>query len=320
MDRVSIARPLDEGSRVVAYSAAAAPKTSAVATLAPLTGAAVATSVIMYPVDVLRAIKMSSAGGESFGVGDFYRKFGIRGFVSQGVVPEVIKSSTMRVSKFFFFPIMCNNFWGKAPKEASPLEKGIAGAFATVPEILMISPMEVAKMGLQVDKENKYKNNSTAFLKDHYKAKGFAGLYSGWAGMQWRQSWWTGTYFATLSWWKSKVEPQCESMGLPVSVSRLISGFLAGCFATIPNAPGDVVRSVLQKKGFQDPSRPAYGVSIGGVREHFQVASEIVAQRGIGGLYSGIAFKALHLGGSGALMAMLIPMFSKMMGIEYSGV
>ena len=47
------------------------------------------------------------------------------------------------------------------------------------------------------------------------------------------------------------------------------------------------------------------------------MASEIVAARGIAGLYSGFAFKALHLGGSGAIMAVAVPFFSNLMGIQY---
>ena len=95
----------------------------------------------MYPVDVARALKMSSAGGPAFSLADFYKSHGLKGFVSQGVVPELVKSSSMRVSKFFFFPQFCNLFWGKPPGKSTPLEKGLAGAVATVPEILMISPM-----------------------------------------------------------------------------------------------------------------------------------------------------------------------------------
>ena len=37
---------------------------------------------------------------------------------------------------------------------------------------------------------------------------------------------------------------------------------------------------------------------------------EIVSTRGIGGLYTGLGFKAVHLGGSGALMAAFIPFFA----------
>jgi len=138
--------------------------------------------------------------------------------------------------------------------------------------------------------------------------------------MQWRQSWWTGTYFATLSSWKNLVEPPIKQAGGGDAFANLISGFLAGCFASIPNAPGDVVRSVVQKKLFQDASRPAKGISVGGIVEHITVAQEIVAARGIGALYAGFGFKAMHLGGSGALMAMFVPIFADLMGIKYTGV
>mmetsp|Transcript_35371 Transcript_35371/g.43665 ORF Transcript_35371/g.43665 Transcript_35371/m.43665 type:complete len:332 (+) Transcript_35371:125-1120(+) len=308
--------------RVVAYAAAENKvAVNPVLTLAPLTAAAVATATIMYPVDVLRALKMSSAGSkEPISIAEYYKKFGWRGFVSKGVVPEIAKSSVMRVSKFFFFPIMCENIHGVKPNEASVFQKATAGALATVPEIVMISPLEVAKLGIQLDTENKFKNNSMEFIKQTYRTKGFGGLYVGWAGMQWRQSFWTGTYFATLGTWKGLVEPPLLEMNVPQPVTQLIAGFLAGFFATFPNAPGDVVRSVVQKKGFADPSRPAYGISPAGVMEHITVAKEIVQSSGIRGLYSGLGFKAMHLGGSGALMAVFIPFFAKIMGIPYGGV
>lgn len=296
-------------------------KPSAVSTLAPLTSAAVSTALIMYPVDVMRALTMASAGtAGGFNAGEYYRTFGWRGFVSKGVVPEIAKSSVMRISKFFFFPIICEKGFGTPVSETSPPKKALAGALATVPEILMIAPLEVAKIGMQLDHENKFKNNSRVFLKHLYETRGVSGLYSGWAGMQWRQCFWTGTFFGTLGTFKDIIEPPLQSMGAPKPLTTFISGFVAGVFAVIPNAPGDVVRSVVQKKLFQDPTRVAYGVSLGGVREHIAVAKEIVASSGYKGLYTGFGFKAMHLGGSGALMAMFIPMFADMMGINYGGV
>mmetsp|Transcript_13603 Transcript_13603/g.22198 ORF Transcript_13603/g.22198 Transcript_13603/m.22198 type:complete len:317 (+) Transcript_13603:74-1024(+) len=310
-------RPVQGG--VVAFSAEK--KVNPVMTLLPLTSAAVATATIMYPVDVMRALTMASAGSkEPFSIGAYYQKFGVKGFVSKGVLPEIAKSTVMRVSKFFFFPILCNGLYDKKPSECSVFQKAGAGALATVPEILMISPLEVAKIGMQLDVENKFNNNSRKFVRHMYDTRGINGLYTGWAGMQWRQCMWTGTYFATLSLWKSTVEPPMLSVGIPQPIATLTAGFLAGFFATFPNAPGDVVRSVVQKKLFQDPSRKAYGIGIGGIREHIIVAREIVASSGFKGLYSGLGFKAMHLGGSGALMAVLIPMFSNLFGIPYGGV
>ena len=68
-------------------------------TLAPLTLAAGTTALVMYPVDVARALKMASAGGEVFSFGDFVKTHGVRGLASQGALAEIVKSSLMRVSK-----------------------------------------------------------------------------------------------------------------------------------------------------------------------------------------------------------------------------
>lgn len=59
----------------------------------------------MYPVDVVRALKMASATGGGYTIGEFVKVHGVKGLMSQGVVPEVIRATWMRVLKFFFFPI-----------------------------------------------------------------------------------------------------------------------------------------------------------------------------------------------------------------------
>ena len=291
-------------------------------TLYPITVASVTTAAFMYPIDVMRAIKMSYVADTRnlITIPNHYKKFGIRGFVSKGMLPEIAKSSVMRISKFYLFPIGCSILWSDKPQNCSSIQKGIAGAIITIPEIIMISPLEVAKMGIQMDHKNLYKNNSINFIKHQYKIHRINGLYVGWAGMQWRQCFWSGTYFSTLSWWKSKIEPIGNSIGIPTIVNQFIAGFLAGSVATIPNTPGDVVRSVVQKRLFGNSKLPAYGISVNGVLEHANIAKEIIYRNGIQGLYSGIGLKALHLGGSGALMAIFIPIFSNLMKISYDGV
>lgn len=290
-------------------------------TLLPLTTAALGTAIAMYPVDVLRALKMSQAGDKNpLTIKQYYQKFGVKGFVSQGVVPEVARASLMRASKFFFFPLVCEGLHGVSVKEASISQKLTAGALATFPEILMVTPIEVAKLGLQLDTKDKYKNSMRHFISDMAKQRGIGGLYTGWSGLQWRQSFWTGTYFATLQFWKDLIEPRLNVLGAPQGVSQFVSGFFAGAFAAIPCAPGDVCRSVIQKKVFADPSRKVYGISPAGMLEHISQGKEILKTSGVRGLYSGIGFKALHLGGSGALMALLVPICAKMMNIPYGGV
>ena len=72
----------------------------------------------MYPVDLLRALKMSAAAdGVSKGTGalvkDFHARHGLKGFVSQGVFPEMMRATYMRVLKFFLFPITHQAMYGK---------------------------------------------------------------------------------------------------------------------------------------------------------------------------------------------------------------
>lgn len=286
-------------------------------TLAPLTAAAASTATIMYPVDVIRAIRMTSAGGESFSVASFIRTHGLKGMATQGATAEIVKSSVMRVSKFFFFPIACQQLWGAGSNDLTPIQKGISGALATVPEILLISPMECAKLGLQTDFEKTHKNSMTNIMRHIHQTRGWRGLWSGWTGMQLRNGLWTGFYFATLASFKEVIEPTVCGAGMPLGVAQFMAGFSAGTFAALFNTPADVVRSVVQRRMFAEPHRPAYGISPRGAAEHVDVLVDLIHRKGIRGIYPGFGFKAMHLGGSGALMAFFIPIFARMMGIHY---
>jgi solute carrier family 25 (mitochondrial 2-oxodicarboxylate transporter), member 21 len=278
-------------------------------TLVPLGASSLVVAVVFYPVDVLRALKMSGTSR-----GDFYAKYGVRGFFGQGMAPEVTRATVMRASKFFFNPVMSNALWGKKPSECSIPQKIAAGALATFPEILAISPFEVAKLGLQVDTTNKFKNSMVAFMKHTYKQRGLSGLYCGWFGMQLRQSIFTGIYFGTLSTYRGYF----RDANLPPFVASLGGGFCAGVTGALcGNIPADVIRSVVQKRMFLDPNRPAHGIGIKGVVEHFVVAKELLGAEGMKGLYRGTMFKASYLGAGMAGATVLIPWFSELFGIKY---
>ena len=249
-------------------------------TLLPLVPSSLIVAVVFYPIDVLRALKMSSAGGQGVTPQQFYAKYGIRGFFGQGMAPEVTRATVMRVSKFFFNPIMSDALWGKAPKDCTIPQKMVSGALATFPEILAISPFEVAKLGLQVDTANTHKNNMMNFMKHMYKTRGISGLYCGWFGMQCRQSIFTGIFFGTVGTFRQKFRDN----GFHPTVATLGGGVLAGCLGALGgNIPSDVVRSVVQKKAFSDPSRPTHGISPAGVLEHLTVAKRLLPRMAYGG-------------------------------------
>ena len=85
------------------------------------------------------------------------------------------------------------------------------------------------------------------------------------------------------------------------------------------NTPGDVVRSSLLKERLSQPPvvHPfSVRLAVSGVTDFLAFGSQIVAANGVGALYRGFPFKAMHLGGSGALLAMLVPVFKEAMGVR----
>ena len=116
-----------------------------------------------YPVDLVRALKMSSAAEGNVGVGTLVRNFhaahGMKGFVTQGVGPEMLRATYMRVSKFFLFPIMHRAMYDKEPSQGSMGTKMAAAIVCSLPEGASIAPIETAKIAIQLDTKNAYKNS-----------------------------------------------------------------------------------------------------------------------------------------------------------------
>ena len=69
-------------------------------TLLPLTGAALATATIMYPVDVCRALTMANAGNADFSIGNHYSKVGLAGFVGKGIIRMPCTLAERQVRRF----------------------------------------------------------------------------------------------------------------------------------------------------------------------------------------------------------------------------
>uniref|UniRef100_A0A0C3TZS4 Mitochondrial carrier protein n=1 Tax=Guillardia theta (strain CCMP2712) TaxID=905079 RepID=A0A0C3TZS4_GUITC len=295
------------------------------ATLPPITIAAVSTATLMYPVDLVRALRMSAAAeGRAKPTAEllqnFYKEHGLKGFATQGIVPEMVRATYMRILKFFLFPIVHVGIFKKSEKEGTGFTKAIAGAVASVPEAITIQPIEISKIALQLDKNNVYKNNALAVIKDIIKTRGWPGLYAGFPGLQYRQLSWTAAYFASLQHFQEQ-----SSHFIPDDMKMLqqfAGGFAAGIFGAVFNTPGDVIRSVRQRTFLASVPRRevcSFEICSRGFRHLVGTGATIVKQKGkyrLTGLYTGFGFKALHLGGSGALLALLVPTLKTWMGVE----
>jgi hypothetical protein len=215
---------------------------------------------------------------------------------------------------------------GQAPAAGNTATRVLAACLATVPEVAFILPLEVAKLTLQLDTNGAFANSAGRVLAHLWRRHGAAALYLGWLAVQLRQAIWGAVYFASVA----AFTAQCTGWvallaGAPplpgswgAAVASLFGGFLAGVLGVCFNNPFDVGRTVLQTEAlrslaFGEDARAAVAGPPGS--SALRVTLEVARRRGLHALWAGFAFKAAHLGGSGALMNVLLPAFSRLCGL-----
>jgi len=251
---------------------------------------------------------------------NFRKAHGYTGFFTQGLVPELARSTWMRFIKFSLFPVVHVALTGLPESKGSGLSKAVVAIISSIPEAISIMPLEISKIALQLDAANAYKNNMFKAMAAVFKDQGLAGFKMGYVGVQYRQAAWSAGYFASLSFFEQLVSKLSQIVGMGYfeatypdttkTVSTLLAGFLAGVFGASINTPGDTIRTVIQKRGLAT-ALGATGAA--GSTRFLQVGREIYAAKGLAGLYAGFGFKAFHLGGGGALMAFFIPFFKNLL-------
>ena len=287
-----------------------------------------ASAAVMYPMDVLRALRMANASEAAVVstptlIRNFVKAHGMLGLVSQGVMPEIARATTMRVVQFFSYPLIHELFFSKKPSEGTPGSKLVAGMAASMPSALAITPLENAKIALQLDSAGRF-NNSMGAATAHLWKRGVLAPYVGLQGVFTRSAISFGPYIATLPYCQNVTGPAAKQvMGdtpLGNTLGNLLGGLMAGSFGAALNCPFDLVRTNLQKQAIALAEKPMTTTQILSLSfspvSYFQVAQQIVRTNGIGALYMGLTFKVAHIGGTGACNAALIPYFKKLFGIE----
>lgn len=292
--------------------AAAAPKKkNRLRAMLPILASAFCAAAIMYPVDLVRGLQMANAGmGLSTKelLGNFHKAHGMKGFFTQGLAPELARSTWMRFIKFALFPLVHQAVFHRPDNKGTGATKAITAILSSIPEAVSIMPLELSKIALVLDTANVYKNDMFKAMGSLYRQHGLGIFTVGYMGVQYRQAAWSAGYFASLSFFETQVrglltQLRCDQNSPMAKMSaQVLSGFCAGVFGALFNTPGDTLRSTLQKKVLQGAPGHVSLLSVG---------QDIVKARGVPGLYAGFQFKAFHLGGGGALMAVLMPFFTK---------
>mmetsp|Transcript_39300 Transcript_39300/g.40024 ORF Transcript_39300/g.40024 Transcript_39300/m.40024 type:complete len:352 (-) Transcript_39300:303-1358(-) len=305
--------PIDHEAEIIA---SLTPKASLVTTLGPVLAASFCAAAIMYPLDLIRALKMANAGSKATTLqllSNFKNTHGWSGFFTQGLVPELGRATFMRFIKFGLFPIIHLGITNGIPEsKGNSQTKAMSALLTSIPEVFAIMPLEIAKVALQLDAQKIYNNNMFKAMAEIVKSKGVGVFGTGYVGVQYRQAAWGTAYFVSLPFFDRQVKRGLEKIGLSEKEreregvkmgAQLTSGFLAGVFGAMLNTPGDTIRTVIQKRVIGDLS---------GSTTFLKVGQEIVSSRGMSSLYAGFGFKAIHLGGGGALMAFFVPFFKKL--------
>ena len=300
-------------------------KPSTVKQLAPVLCASFCVAAIMYPLDLIRALQMANAGSKETTLqllSNFRKTHGIKGFFTQGLVPELARATWMRTIKFGLFPIVHLRVAGIPEAKGSGYSKTIAAILTSIPEAISIMPLEIAKISLQLDSKKVFDNSMIAAMKSVLNDRGPMGFMIGYFGVQYRQASWGAGYFASIAFFERQINRLFQILKIDTetsvtakSVSQLTSGFCAGVFGAMLNTPADTIRSNVQKRLLGGlPGQTSFFAVIILILIFYKLAfskvgREIISAKGAGALYAGFSSKAVHLGGGGALMAFFIPFF-----------
>eukprot|EP00966_Prymnesium_polylepis_P108478 2511165-Prymnesium_polylepis.1 len=108
------------------------------ATLAPISAGCGVSAAAMYPMDVIRALRMASASeavhqSTATLLREFVSSHGVLGLASQGILPEIARATMMRVVQFFTFGPIHEALFSKKASEGTPATKLVAGMAASEP-------------------------------------------------------------------------------------------------------------------------------------------------------------------------------------------
>lgn len=313
-------------------------------TVLPVLAASFCTAAAMYPLDFIRAQQMAfPEQWKDTGAADLVRgvlaTHGYKGLLTQGLAPELGRATLSRFIKFALYPAVHKIISGRPASEGSLLTRAAAGGLTTVPELLAVLPLELLKVALQLDTEGKYENSMVRAFQHLYSTHGPRLLTVGYLAMQYKQASWALVYFASLvlyerlviwamlSIWSAarwvigrrEAELYGEAYGWTDqdqelssggrASARAVAGFFAGATGALANTPGDVVRTMIQKRFLSTGGSVPEWVGLGQVDIHMKVLRGLIEEGGWQALYNGLVWKALHMGGVGALMALLVPLF-----------
>ncbi|KAM6461427.1 solute carrier family 25 member 47 isoform 2-T2 [Liasis olivaceus] len=257
-------------------------------------------AAVGYPLDTIKVRIQTEAHyrGIWHCITDTYRNERVPGFfrgVSMTVVmASLISSFSFGIYKNFLYGI-CRLRYGSADRKPSKVDISFAGCVTGAVRVVLISPAEIAKVRLQIQKDPhglitsshpldsrpKYQG-SLHCLRTIVKEEGFAGLYKGSLALLGRDCHSCAAYFLTYSVLCDWLTPAGKNK--PDLWTVLLSGGCAGVLAWGTATPMDVIKARMQADG--DGQRKYTGL--------IHCARDSVREEGIRVLFKGLGLNSLR--------------------------
>lgn len=109
----------------------------------PALAASFCTAAILYPLELLNALKMANVGSNAdtlstWGlIGHVRELHGVMGFFLQGVVPHIIRSTLMNFISFPLFAFVHQLLFRQPADNGNGITRAIVGSIVTIPEVSM---------------------------------------------------------------------------------------------------------------------------------------------------------------------------------------
>jgi len=223
-----------------------------------------------------------------------FRHEGVKGFY-KGILPPIMAAAPKRGVKFFTF----EKYNQLLATDRLPIWSTIclAGFGSGVTEALAITPFDVIKIRLQIDKSSftECTKSTSALAREIVRKHGLfrKGLYCGFSAMCYREGLWNMFYFGIYYNVKHLIPDEKLHPGNNIAV-RLFLGFCSGTIATILTIPLDVAKSRIQSIAPADPLQRYHSP--------WQTIQLIRKEEGVSALSRGLIPKVMRLGPGGAVM------------------
>mmetsp|Transcript_23727 Transcript_23727/g.67016 ORF Transcript_23727/g.67016 Transcript_23727/m.67016 type:complete len:301 (+) Transcript_23727:108-1010(+) len=239
-------------------------------------------TLIGFPLDVIKTRMQTGSSGSSessiFQVGkSILKNEGVASFY-KGITPPLISLSILNTMTFTSYTFIREQYGGQ---NGWDVRNALAG-MSCAPASGIVSTVEnLVKTQMQLDNVTKRQfNGSLHCVKSLVQSYGFPVLYTGHVINTFREAAFLGNYFFMYEGMRELLLHSTHILGtnhsLGAQIAVPVAGGLSGACSWLISFPLDCIRAVVQGRPLDERKKAT-----------FTVARNLLAERGIRGLYSG---------------------------------